>query len=116
MVAVSFSEKRDFSRIKLHSPLRYQIRGRHEFYNTISDNISVGGIGFVNNKFIAPLTPLMLEINVLSRILRPIGRVAWSHPLPHSNRYRLGMEFLELNPGEKNYLKDFIDMQRATLL
>lgn len=115
-MAISFSEKRNSPRIKLHRPLRYQIRGRREFYNTISDDISTGGIGFVNNKFIAPLTPVMLEINILSRILRPVGIVAWSYPLPHSNRYRLGMEFLELDPGEKNYLKDFIDMQRNRLL
>lgn len=108
-------EKRRYPRIKLKRPLRYQIRGTPEFNNAIVDNISVGGLGFVDNKFIAPRTSLMLEINVLSRILRPVGKIAWSSPLPHSNRYYSGIEFLELDPVEKRFLADYINMQMGKL-
>lgn len=112
-MALSQPEKRRFSRINLRAPIRYQILGSSEFDNTLSDNISVGGLSFIGEKFIAPATSLMLEINVLSRILRPAGKISWVSPLPHSERNRLGVEFTELNPKEKNYLEDYINMVTA---
>lgn len=108
-------EKRQFPRIILKTPLRYQVRGRPEFNNCLSEDISVGGIGFAGDRFIAPLTNLMLEVNILSRILTPVGRVVWANSLPHSGRFRLGVEFLELNPLDKQYLADYLDMQLGKL-
>lgn len=107
--------KRRFPRVELHIPLRYQIRGKPEFNNAVCEDISVAGVGFSNDSFIAPASKLTLEISVLSRNLNPIGRVAWSSPLPHSNRYHAGIEFLELNPAERRYLGDYIDMQRGKI-
>jgi Tfp pilus assembly protein PilZ len=104
-------EKRRFQRVDLRAALRYQIRGVSDFDNAISDNISEGGLAFNSLKFIPPSTPVMLEINLLSKILHPIGRVSWCQPLPHSNRNRLGVEFLEFDSSEKKYLSDYVDMQ-----
>jgi hypothetical protein len=103
--------KRRFPRISLRAPIRYQVRGRPEFDHAICDNISVGGLCFTGEQFIPTSTTLMLEINLLSRFLQPVGRIAWSQSLPHSDRKRLGIEFLELNNVEKNYLSDYVDMQ-----
>lgn len=114
-MVIKVEEKRNFPRVNLRTNIRYQARGEPEFSNTLTENISVGGVGLIGEEFIAPSTPLMLEINVLSRILRPMGRIAWALPLPHSDRNRLGIEFLELNPIEKNYLTDFIDMKLGRL-
>ncbi len=104
-------EKRRFPRIRLRAPIRFQIRGLPQSDNAISDDISIGGLSFTGNRFIAPSTPVILEINVLSRILHPAGRIAWSSPLPHSDRNRSGIEFVELSPNEKGHLADYIDMQ-----
>jgi hypothetical protein len=112
---VALREKRCFPRVKLNMPLRYHTRGLPEYNNTLCEDISLGGVRFINDKFIRPEASLALEINVLTRALNPIGRVAWSQPLPHSDRYRVGVEFLELDLGEKNYLSDYIDMQRHTI-
>lgn len=114
-MAPEIKENRNFPRLDLRAPLRYQVRGNLEFNNTITNDISLGGIGFSNNEFIAPQTPVVLELNILSRNLRAIARVVWSQPLPHSDRYRLGVEFLEFDPQEKNYLQDYIDMQMGKL-
>jgi hypothetical protein len=108
---MELEEKRRFPRMPLRIPLHYQVRGTSKFNNSISNDISSGGLGFTNNEFIAPNTALMLELDILSRALRPIGRVAWSSPLSHSDKYQLGVEFLELDPKEKNYLSDYIDMK-----
>lgn len=114
-MAIGFEEKRLTPRIRLNNPLRYQVRGAGEFNSTLSDDISLGGVGLLNSKFIAPKTPVNLEINVLSRVLRPAGMVAWSSPLPHSMSYRLGIRFLEFDLKEKRYLKDYMDMQLGKL-
>ncbi len=107
----SQKENRSFPRIDFHSKIHYQVRGKPDFDSAISTNISCGGLRFSNDRFIPASTPLMLEINVLNRVLRPIGRVVWSTPLSHSNRNQMGVEFVEFNAIEKNYLKDFINMK-----
>ena len=106
-------ERRLFPRTKLRSSLRYQIRGTPAFSNAICDDISLVGIGFVNDEFLTPDTLVSLEISVLSKVLRAIGQISWSQPLPHSNRFRVGIKFLELYPSEKSYLVDFIKMQHS---
>ena len=104
-------ENRCFPRLDFHSKVHYQIRGKPDFDSALSSDISCGGLRFSNDRFIPTSTPIMLEINLFNRVLRPIGRVAWSTPLAHSNRNQMGVEFIEFDRLEKNYLKDFINMQ-----
>jgi Tfp pilus assembly protein PilZ len=104
-------ENRSSPRLDFNSRIRFQLRGKPDFANGTSNDISSGGLRFVTDKFVPTATPVMLEINVLNRILRPIGKVAWSMPLAHSNRSQLGVEFVEFNALEKNYLNDFVNMQ-----
>ena len=89
--------------------LRYQIRGMGESHNVVSDNISAGGAGFTAPSFIAPSTNLMLEMNLLSRVLSLVARVAWVNPIAHSDKYRLRIEFVEFNPRDREYIGDYID-------
>ena len=105
-------ENRLTPRLDFHSGIRYQLRGRHDFANAVSSDISCGGLRFTAESFIPTFAPLMLEINVLNRVLRPVGKVVWSIPLAHSDRNQTGIEFVEFNGIERNYLKDFIDMRR----
>ena len=105
------AERRNYQRLKSQNPLRYQLRGTSEFNNTVTDDISAGGVSFVNSCFIPKSTLVSLEISVFSHVLNPVGKVAWSQPLPHSNRYRVGIEFLELSQCERGYLGEYINMQ-----
>ena len=104
-------EKRLFPRTGLKTSLRYQIRGTSRYHNAICDDISLVGIGFVNEEFLTPDTLVSLEVNVMSKVFRAIGKIAWSHSLPHSNRFRVGIEFLEFDPANRLYLTDYIKMQ-----
>lgn len=112
-MGVMAGEKRHLKRIALRTPIRYQTRGRPDFSETLSDDISLGGIGLTENKFISPKTIVMLEINILARMLRPVGKIAWAAALPHSGKYRIGIEFLEFSPDEKHYLAGYINMHLA---
>ena len=111
MIESNPQERRVFTRTKLKTALRYQIRGTQDFNNAICDDISLVGIGFVNNEFLTPETLVSLEINVLSKVLHAVGKISWSLPLPHSERFRVGIQFLEFDSAQKDYLTDFIRMQ-----
>lgn len=104
-------EKRRFPRLKLQTELGYNVRGKRDFNNTLTDDISLGGANFTTDKFLAPDTLLMTRINVLARTLAPIARVAWVNALPHTNRYKFGVEFIEVDPGDKKYLSDYLQMR-----
>jgi hypothetical protein len=55
----------------------------------------------------------MLEINVFSRTLKAIGKVTRTEPLSHSYRNRIGLEFIELEKADKEYLADYVTTQQA---
>lgn len=108
---VNTKENRCFPRIDFHSQVRYQLRGKSDFDNVLSNDISCGGLRFTSDKFIPTSTLVMLEVNVLNRVLRPIGKIAWSTPVAHSDRNQTGVEFMEFNALERDYLRDFVNMQ-----
>jgi hypothetical protein len=103
--------KRLFPRVKIKGPISYQVRGSHDVNHILTDDISLGGVGFTNNRFLPPLTSVNLEINVASRTLRPIGKVIRSTPSTHSDSFRTGVSFVEFEPDEKKYLSDFVTMR-----
>ncbi len=111
MITTRKPENRVFPRVNLDSPIRFQIRGDADFDNAVCNDISTGGLRFTSNKFVPTESALMLEIKLLERVLRPIGKVAWSAPVAHSYRNQLGVEFLEFDMLERNYLKEFINMR-----
>ena len=110
-----WEEKRSFPRINLKTALRCQVRGTQEFNNVVSDDISAGGVSFVNESFIVPQTRVNLEINLLSRMINTTGRIIRANPLAHSNKYRWGVEFLEIDPLQKKYLSAYMNMQIGKL-
>lgn len=114
-MALEIEEKRRTSRLCLRTPVRYQVRGSPELTDTITDNLSASGLGLFSANFVAPQSLVMLEINVLARQLRPIGRIAWTASMGHSDNYRSGIEFIEMSPQDKEYLQDFIHMQEGKL-
>lgn len=114
-MAILPQEKRQFPRLNVKEEMRLQVRGLPSFNNAVTEDISAGGLGFINNEYIAPNTTLSLEVNVLSRILHSFGRVAWASPLPHNDRYRVGVEFAEMDPRERNFLRDYINLRAGSL-
>ncbi len=104
-------ESRHFHRLSFSGPMRCQVRGSREFINTVGEDLSLSGVKFINNKFIPPHTPVMLEINLLSQIVRPIAQIVWSSPFSRQDKFHLGAQFLEWNPTDKKNLSDFLNMR-----
>ena len=104
-------EKRQNARLNIAAPLRYQIMGSQDFGNTVTKNISKGGVSFMVDKFIRPQTRLTVDFNILSRNINSIGSVRWAGVIPHSDKYQVGLEFIGITPEHKNYIADYIDMR-----
>ena len=103
---------RKYPRLSLAVPLRYKIRGQTQFGSSVTRDISTGGVRFTSESYIKPATDISLEIGILSKVINSIGKVKWSQSLPHSNRYQIGLEFIELETLNKNFLSDYINFQR----
>ncbi len=104
-------ESRSFTRFDFSGPLRCQVRGSHEITRTVSEDLSLSGVKFINNKFIAPSTPIMLEISLKQNVIRPIARIVWSSALPRQDNFALGAEFIELDSQDKKNLSDYLKMR-----
>lgn len=104
-------EKRVSQRVKVKFPIRYQIRRGGFFASALTENLSLSGTRLNADRFFPMGLNLNLELNILSNIINSVGRVVWSQPLTHSNRYQMGIEFIELNSKDKNYLSDYINMR-----
>ena len=103
------NNKRTSRRYNLGIPVKYYVRGNQSLSSTVtSDNISTGGIGFDGGCFIPPASNLMLELMVAKKSISSIGRVAWVVVSSRSSNYRLGVEFLEMNPVDREYLKQYL--------
>ena len=111
----SLKEKRQFPRINLNVPLCCRVLGKKEIDNTVSSNISLGGLGFTNNRFIAPNTTVNLEINLLSKVINTTARIAQISGLAHCDKFRLGAEFTGLEPRQQRFISDYIDMRMDKL-
>jgi hypothetical protein len=102
---------RQHPRITFKAPLRWQVRGRPQSSNTLCENVSANGIRFSSEQFIAPKTEIMLELNLLSRVIHPIASIVRANPFARSNKFDVGARFLELDAEEQKVLSDFISMK-----
>jgi len=115
MVVMS-QEKRKNNRIRLNLPISLQVRGKNKADKNHTKDISAGGVSFVSQDFLAPSTNLNLEIAVYDKVMTPIGAIVWITPIAHSNRYRVGIKFIEFNPKDREYLADYIRILSDRLL
>ena len=109
------TEKRRFPRITLRIPVSYRIRGRTQQLATLSRNIGVGGMGLFTDQFLAPDTLLNLEFSVLRKFFSVYARTRWIASIPSSDNYQFGLEFLEVQPKDSEYISDYVKMQEHNL-
>ena len=63
---------------------------------TLVQDISEGGIRLKINKFVPLGTEMFLQIQLgTEKFVYCYGKVMWAKQLPHTERYEIGMEFME---------------------
>lgn len=107
----SFEEKRRYYRVHLHIPIHYHFRRVNEDFGIVrTKDISIGGLSFLYDEFVAPNTNITLDIFILAQSMRVSAVVAWSGSLPHSYRCRLGVKFTKIDSRQRCVIADYINM------
>ena len=110
MTTNKVKEKRKFQRVNARFPIRYRIRRGGFIASALTRDLSLSGARLNADRFFPQGLNLNLELNILAKIINPVGKVVWSQAQPHSNEYQMGIEFIEINPQDRNYLSDYISM------
>ncbi len=107
-------ERRKSERIQSRWPLRYQFKGQSEFYDTVTRDISEGGLRFITNQFLPNFSEVMLEVSLQPSMqpVRALAKVAWIQKLRHSDQYHVGAQFTEINNGHKKDLFDRLQVYK----
>ncbi len=104
-------ERRRFRRVNAKFPIWYQMKKGGFFASASTEDVSISGMRLNADRFFPSGLNLKLELNILSKVIKAVGRVVWSRSLPSSGRYQMGIEFIKVDPQEKNYLSDYINMK-----
>lgn len=109
-----FREKRRNPRLDTHIPVRYRKLGKREGpkeANTVSKDLSNGGVRFTTDEFVSRACRLVLELNMpmFTKPVKAIGKVAWIRKLPYGDSYEIGNRFLDITKGDRKLLSEYLE-------
>ncbi len=96
MVTTSQNERRQFKRVGHSEAVEFQYKSDFMGNGSLSCDLSESGIRLTVNDFVALGTEMFLQIRLgAENFVSCNGRVVWVRQLPHSERYQLGVEFMD---------------------
>ena len=93
-------------------PVRFMATGSQQPIETLSKNISLGGIMCLSPRRLAVLSPISMEMP-LGRARQPLvaqGLVRWVQEIPDSQQYFVGITFLGLDQQDTAHLSRYIQI------
>ncbi len=112
---INGAEKRQFRRIKVSSPVEYKFFNSEKFQQSVTCDISEGGISFIVDGPVPVGTHLYFQAQLKNKPqpIYGIARVAWTTKEPYSSRHRLGLEFTEVGSISKADICTFIQENKV---
>ena len=100
-------ERRKFIRLKAHHLLKYRVAGKGEEELSFVRNISAGGALFVAKEDIPCDSTVELEINFPQHphSIKVVSRVVRSRALKKMGGFEVGVEFVNVDENDKEFLK-----------
>ena len=85
---------------------------------SLSRNISEGGVCFQTSKFISLACRLIVEISIPTSLkpIKAISKVAWIRKISSGDQYELGNQFLEISKEDKSIITDYVSRFSNTAL
>jgi len=106
------SDRRRYPRWQTRFPVRFRLLGKPSVYvGSLSRDISAGGVKIIADQFVPKNATLEVEIFLenVKRLVPAHARVVWLEQLPYgSDSFRLGLEFNEINPRDRQYLQRLV--------
>jgi len=104
-------ERRRWPRLRVYSPVKYRFLKEDNFQCCITCDISEGGAGLLVDSPLPRGTCLYFQIKLhdMPNPASGIGRVAWSTKDVFSEKYRAGVEFLEISGASRRQIAVFVE-------
>jgi len=97
-------ERRKF--IRAQFPCKITLQGGARVLDTVTQNISAGGLRVIVNEEIKELTVVGLELALVEEPLQCKGRVVWA--LESRGTYDVGIEFYDISDKDRWFLDEFV--------
>lgn len=109
------SEKRLYIRQDCKFPLQIKsvtMDGTQFMRNSFSNNISEIGLGLTSFDFFAVSEKVHLQVfsQTWAQLFEIIGKVIWIERLPFQDRFKIGIEFVDMSEGLKQKIKRIMNM------
>ena len=105
-----FDERRRWTRLRAYAPIKYRFLKEDRFECSITCDISEGGVGLLIDEPLPCGICLYFQIKLHDRPQPAYGiaRVAWTAKDLYSEKYRAGLEFIEISSDSRMSIADFI--------
>lgn len=101
-------DRRRFPRTQMSLPTEGRLLGSAKYFHTVSKDISLVGIRILGNEFLPQGHFLKLDINLIERMLALKAKIVWCNKERLSDRYQIGLEFLELDNENRICIAEFL--------
>jgi c-di-GMP-binding flagellar brake protein YcgR len=108
-------ERRQFRRLKISSPISYRFFNTEKYQQSITCDISEGGVSFTSDGEIPIGTYLYFHVQLTKRPqpFYGIAKIAWASKEPYGGKYRIGIEFVETGSISKADIYSAIQENRS---
>lgn len=103
-------EARKFPRARISFPLKCERGAEPAYFNTVSKDLSNGGVRVLSEQFVSPGEEVKLDINLIEKMVSARAKVVWCNESEYGQRYLFGAEFLNMSEEDRNTLKNFLSL------
>ena len=109
-------ERRRWTRLRSYLPVRFQDLRTQRFVETLSKDISAGGVQCLSHEFLPASRELLIEVSIFRATppMKARARVAWIQQVPHADQYCVGLEFLQTPKAFQDELQTYIESAATT--
>ncbi len=112
----SRSERRKSQRIITYLPVRLRLQGSGRYLETLTKDVSMGGIRCMVEGQPAVNEPVVMEVPLYKEVL-PIqtqARVAWVQSASSKQQSMVGVSFDDLSPADRLALEEYLERLSIT--
>ena len=109
-------ELRKYVRIPEDSQILYKVIPSEKSGEYLTKDISQGGIRFLVHSFIPKDSNLRVRLTLHNAdvAIEALVRLVWIKEVPHSERYEVGVRFIDIPPKATEYLINYIRSALST--
>lgn len=103
-------ENRKAPRARISFPLKCEIGEKTSYFNSVSKDLSNGGVRVLSEQFVTPGDTINVNINLIEKMISARAKIVWCNESDYGQRYLFGAEFVDMTEDDKNTLRSFLSL------